>query len=159
MHNNELLIRNFYSAFQQRDYRTMGQCYADDAVFSDPVFGLLQGQELRAMWKMLCLRAQSLQLEFDPEPSQDEEYAQCKWTATYRFSSSGRMVRNEVKAYMRIAEGKILEHTDRFDLWKWSRQALGLKGSLLGWSVFFQQKIQQRARRSLAEFIAQGNLD
>ena len=135
----------------------MGRYYADDAVFSDPVFGLLQGPEVRAMWKMLCLQAGSLELTFNPAPCEDEAYAQCNWTAIYRFSGTGRLVRNEVKAYMRIEDGKILEHTDRFDLWKWSRQALGLKGTLLGWSVFFQQKIQQKARGSLQRFMAGNN--
>jgi hypothetical protein len=29
-------------------------------------------------------------------------------------------------------EGLIIEHRDHFELWRWSRQALGLKGLLLG---------------------------
>jgi ketosteroid isomerase-like protein len=35
------LIKNFYDAFHQRDWKTMGDCYADNARFHDPVFNRL----------------------------------------------------------------------------------------------------------------------
>ena len=38
------LIRAFYAAFQARDHRTMAECYAPDAMFTDPVFGQLVGR-------------------------------------------------------------------------------------------------------------------
>jgi|GEM_PF-4737977 len=59
MNGNEALINRFYTAFQQLDYKTMQDCYQDDAVFSDPVFGLLQGREVKAMWEMLCKNAKT----------------------------------------------------------------------------------------------------
>ena len=37
----------------------------------------------------------------------------------------------------------IVEQTDTFDLWRWSRQALGLKGWLLGGTSFVQNKIRE----------------
>ena len=54
---------------------------------------------------------------------------------------------------MRFRDGKIIEHTDDFDLWKWSRQALGIKGWLLGWSEFVQKKIRNSAQDSLLAFL------
>ena len=42
---------------------------------------------------------------------------------------------------------------DRFDFWKWSRQALGLPGWLLGWSSALRAKVQARAAGNLARFV------
>jgi ketosteroid isomerase-like protein len=154
MNGNEVIIRRFYTAFQQLDYTTMNNCYTTDAVFSDAVFGLLQGEELRAMWEMLCKNAKNFSLSFGDIQFLDEEYATCNWTANYTFSKTGRPVVNNVKAHMRIQNGKITEHTDKFDLWKWSRQALGLPGLLLGWSGLIQNKVHRTAKASLEKFRA-----
>ena len=59
MSNNEQIIQGFYNAFQQLDYKTMQDCYGDNPVFSDPAFGLLQGEEVKAMWEMLCKNAKN----------------------------------------------------------------------------------------------------
>lgn len=153
MEASEKIIRRFYTAFQQLDYATMQQCYAPDAVFSDPVFGLLQGAEINAMWEMLCKNAAGFSLSFSNIEWLDEEYATCRWTASYTFSATGRRVVNQVKAHMRIVNGSIAEHTDKFDLWKWSRQAMGLQGWLFGWSNFMQGKIHRTATRRLHKFM------
>ena len=154
MNGNEQVIRRFYTAFQQLDNITMLDCYSDDAIFSDPVFGILQGAELKAMWEMLCKNAKNFSLVFSGIQLLDEEYATCNWVATYTFSATGRHVVNSIKAHMRIQNGKITEHTDKFDLWKWSRQALGIPGWLLGWSGFIQNKVHNKARKSLDKFMA-----
>lgn len=39
-------------------------------------------------------------------------------------------------------------------MWKWSRQAVGLPGLLLGWSPFLKKKIQVEARMQLAKYMA-----
>lgn len=153
MDGNEQVIRRFYTAFQQLDAGMMNSCYTNDAVFSDAVFGLLQGKEITAMWEMLCKNAKNFSLEFSGISLLDEEYATCNWVAIYTFSKTGRKVTNHVKAFMRIADGKIIEHTDKFDLWKWSRQALGLPGLLLGWSGFIQNKVHHTAKKSLEKFM------
>ena len=153
MEGNERVIQRFYSAFQQLDASTMNSCYATGAVFSDPVFGLLEGSEITSMWEMLCNNAKGFSLEFSDIQLLDEEYATCQWVARYTFSKTGRRVTNHVKAYMRIQNGKITEHTDKFDLWKWSRQALGLPGVLLGWSGFIKNKVHRTARKNLEKFM------
>ena len=155
MNENEQLIARFYTAFQQLDYKTMQACYSNNAVFSDPVFGLLQGEEVKAMWEMLCRNAKDFSLAFSNIQMLDEEYATCSWTAVYTFSKTSRHVVNNVKAHLRIEQGKITEHTDKFDLWKWSRQALGIPGLLFGWSNFVQGKIHRNARKSLEKFMQQ----
>ena len=153
MQANEEIISRFYSAFQRLDYQTMIGCYSDDIIFSDPVFGLLRGEEAGYMWEMLCKNAKDFSLTFSNIQLLDEEYATCNWVATYTFSKTGRKVVNHIKAFMKLKDGKIIEHSDAFRISKWAAQALGLKGALLGWTGFMKKKIQQNARNSLVAFI------
>ena len=154
MSSNQQLIEQFYTGFQKLDYGTMQSCYGDNIIFNDPAFGILEGAEAKAMWEMLCKSAKNFSLTFSDIRLLDDEYATCKWVATYTFSRTGRMVINHIKAHMRIQEGKITEHTDQFDIWKWSRQELGLPGLLLGWSGFMKNKIRAAAHTNLEKFMA-----
>ncbi len=74
MNTNEEIIHRFYSAFQKLDATTMNDCYNDDIIFSDPVFGLLKGDEVRSMWEMLCKNAKNFSLSFSNIQAVDEEY-------------------------------------------------------------------------------------
>lgn len=154
MNNNQQVIERFYTAFQQLDYRTMQDCYSDDIVFSDPVFGLLKGEEARAMWEMLCKNAKDFRLSFGEIELLDEEYATCRWTANYTFSKTGRHVENKIKAYMKLADGKIIEHSDAFRLSTWLAQAFGFKGVLFGWTGFMKRAVQKNARKNLDGFMS-----
>lgn len=165
MDSCKALIEKFYTAFQKLDYATMNSCYSDEVVFSDPVFGLLHDDEVRAMWEMLCKNAKDFSLEFSNIQSVDEEYYTCNWTATYTFSKTGRKVTNNVKAFMKIKDarpddpvgrGKIIEHSDGFRLSKWIAQAFGWKGLWLGWTGFMKRKVQAGARKNLEMFMQQG---
>ena len=153
MNTNTQLIEKFYTSFQQLNAAGMKSCYSDDIVFFDPVFGLLKGEEANCMWQMLCKNARDFSLTYGNIVTLDEEYSTCDWVATYSFSKAGRRVVNKVKANMRIAGGKILEHSDAFSLHQWSKQAFGLSGVLFGWNSFFQRKIRNSANRSLLNFI------
>lgn len=153
MQTNDAIITKFYTAFQQRDHQTMNSCYSEDIVFSDPAFGVLRGDEARAMWEMLCKNAKDFSLSFSNIQEIDEEYATCNWTATYTFSKTGRKVVNNIKAFMRFKDGKIIEHSDAFKLSKWAAQALGWKGAFFGWMGWMQRKIQKGARANLVAFI------
>lgn len=158
MTNRDQLINNFYSAFQKLDYKGMTDCYSGDIVFFDPAFGLLRGDEAKSMWEMLCKNAKEFSLTYGNIQHLDDEYSTCDWVATYTFSKTGRKVVNKIKANMRFAGGKIVEHSDAFSLHKWASQAMGLVGWLLGWNRFFQQKIQNGARKSLMQFMKEKNL-
>ena len=157
MNANEQLIADFYTAFQKLDYKKMGDCYSDDIVFFDPVFGLLKGDAARAMWEMLCKNAKDFSLVFGNIVALDEEYYTCDWVATYTFSKTGKRVVNKIKAHMMIADGRIVEHSDGFSLHKWSMMALGFSGWLFGWNSFFQNKIKRQARKNLEKFMEQKN--
>ena len=54
----------------------------------------------------------------------------------------------------RIADGLIVDHVDEFSFWKWSRQALGPKGLVLGWTPFLRRKVGGTAKAGLDKFIA-----
>ncbi|MEO5890995.1 MAG: nuclear transport factor 2 family protein [Ferruginibacter sp.] len=153
MNTNKELINNFYSAFQKLDYNAMNRCYSTDIVFFDPVFGLLKGYEARSMWEMLCKNAKDFSLTYGNIIELDDEYCTCDWVASYTFSKTGRKVVNKIKANMRFADGKIIEHSDAFSLHKWSKQAFGLTGELFGWNSFFQRKIRNQAKKNLLKFI------
>ena len=152
MNENELLIQKFYKAFAKLDAATMNDCYTFVPVFNDPVFGILQGEEVKAMWQMLCSNAKDFNLTYSNIEC-DGEYGTCNWTASYAFLKTGRKVVNNVKAHMRIEGGYITEHTDEFDIYKWSRQALGLPGILLGWSGYLKNKIRFDAKTRLKKFM------
>ena len=157
MNNNKQTIERFYIAFQQLDYKAMQQCYSDDIIFSDPVFLLLKGEEVRAMWEMLCKNARDFSLSFSDIELIDEEYATCSWVASYTFSKTGNKVVNYVKAFMKLKDGKIIEHSDGFRLSTWAAQALGWKGVLFGWTGFMKRGIQKNARKNLAYYMQSKN--
>ncbi|VAW41084.1 Ketosteroid isomerase-related protein [hydrothermal vent metagenome] len=150
---NEQLIRKFYTAFQQRDHVGMIACYHSDVHFSDPVFTDLRGKRAIAMWHMLCERGKDLQISFDGVQANGNG-GQAHWEATYSFSASKRKVHNIIDANFRFADGLIMRHADSFDLWRWTRMALGPAGVLLGWSSFMQKKVRKTAVSGLDKFIA-----
>lgn len=151
------VINKFYSAFSKLDHAAMNSCYSDDIVFFDPVFGLLRGDQVRSMWEMLCKSAKDLHISWGNIQEPDDEYCTCDWIANYTFSKTGRHVENRIKAHMRFAEGKIIEHSDGFSLHKWSKQAFGLTGILFGWNSLFQNRIKNSARKRLLKFMENGN--
>jgi ketosteroid isomerase-like protein len=150
-HPNTELIERFYTAFQQRDAETMAACYADDVVFSDPVFGELYGEEARDMWRLLVQRAQDFSLTFEVVDA-DDRSGHARWVASYQFSQTGRQVVNRIEARFAFRDGRIVEHRDSFDLWLWLRQALGMRGTLLGWSPFVRKLIRSQARNGLKTY-------
>jgi ketosteroid isomerase-like protein len=150
---NRDLISRFYQAFQRLDAEAMVACYSDDIVFSDPVFGTLRGRDAGDMWRMLTTRAKDFSLTFD-QVRADERSACAHWVATYLFSQTGNTVVNRIEAHFVFRDGKIVEHRDQFDLWRWARQALGMKGLVLGWAPPVQNAIRRQAAKGLAQFRA-----
>jgi hypothetical protein len=131
----------------------MAACYAPEARFSDPVFPDLKGQEPGAMWRMLTGRADDLKIEL-LEHEADDDRGSARWIADYTFTQTGRPVTNDVRATFRFAQGLIAEHRDDFDFHRWSRQALGTLGMLLGWTPILRASVRRRARAGLDEFMA-----
>lgn len=127
-------------------------CYAPDVAFSDPVFPALRGDSARGMWRMLCARGKDLRIEFSAVQA-DERSGSAHWEAWYTFTSTGKPVHNIIDATFTFSNGQIASHIDRFDLYRWSRQALGVKGVVLGWTPFVQNAIRRTAARSLESYL------
>lgn len=147
------LIHQFYSSFQRKDYAGMIACYHPLIEFSDPVFTDLKGKEAGAMWHMLIERGADLTLEFSNVQAQGNT-GSAHWEADYTFSASKRPVHNVIDATFTFQDGKIIRHRDSFDLWRWSRMALGTTGVLLGWTPVVQQRVRATAMKGLRAFIA-----
>lgn len=152
MNTNEQIIEEFYAAFAAQNPETMASCYHPDVIFEDPAFGKLNGKDAADMWHMLIERAKgNLQIEFS-DIHANAQSGSAKWTATYHFSKTNRKVVNKIKAYFEFKDGLIIKHTDSFDFWNWSKQALGTPGLLLGWSSFLRKKVQQQALEALRKY-------
>lgn len=153
MHPNASLITRFYSAFQRRDAAGMIDCYDPNVTFSDPVFVSLHGARAGQMWTMLCAIGTDMQVTYH-DVNADDHAGSAHWEAIYTFSRTGRRVHNVVEAHFQFREGKIIEHRDRFSFRRWSSQALGLPGVLLGWAPLLQKKVQAESARRLSEYTA-----
>lgn len=153
MNANEETLRRFYTAFQKRDAAAMVACYAPDVRFSDPVFTDLRGPEAGSMWALLCERGKDLKIEFR-DVRADATTGSAHWEAWYTFSATGRKVHNIIDASFEFRDGKIVQHTDRFDLHRWAGLALGLPGKLLGWTPMLQNKVRAMAAKNLADYVA-----
>lgn len=149
MNPKQQIIEEFYSGFAEGNANTMVSCYHPDIRFHDPVFGTLDGQDVFDMWHMLIEKSKgNLEILFS-DVEANENNGAAKWIATYNFSKTNRHVVNHVRANFQFKDGLIIRHTDHFDIWKWSQQAFGISGLLLGWTGFMQKKIQQQALQSL----------
>ncbi|WP_035643683.1 nuclear transport factor 2 family protein [Flavobacterium sp. ASV13] len=152
MNANENLIAKFYTAFANADAKTMSECYHPKVHFIDPAFGLLKEEQVSKMWEMLLLKSKgNIKIEFSNIKA-DDFTGSARWIATYNFSKTNRNVVNTISAEFVFQDGLIIKHTDNFDVWKWSKQAFGITGLLLGWTGFFHKKIQEQALLSLKKF-------
>ena len=155
--NNQDLIKKFYTSFSKSDYERMTSCYHKDVVFQDPAFGTLRDGRPSQMWEMLLSRAKgNISISFE-DIKADENTGSARWTAIYEYGPKKRQVTNNVTAAFTFKDGKIIEHTDNFDLWSWTKQAMGPVGYLLGWSSFIKNKIQKTTNSQLDSFIAKKN--
>lgn len=151
--DHQEIIDRFYKAFSKADAETMAATYADTAEFSDPVFPRLNASEVRGMWRMLCSRASDLELSYVTRKL-DAGHYQVDWDARYTFSKTGRKVHNKITADLFLKDGLIVKHRDNFSFWRWSRQALGLPGLLLGWTPLIQGAVRKEAAKGLAKFLS-----
>jgi ketosteroid isomerase-like protein len=154
VHPNEELISRFYSAFASGDHETMAASYTDDASFSDPVFPHLSADEARAMWRMFCTSGNEIQIGFS-DVKADGRTGSARWDAHYRFPKTGRQVHNKISASFVFRDGKILRHQDDFDLYAWTRMALGPIGIALGWTPVVKGQVRKQAASQLRRFQAQ----
>lgn len=155
MNKNEEIIHRLYTALQKLDHEGMIRCYHPNAIFNDPVFELKSKEEIAGMWTMLCSRAKEFEFHYDGVKAGEYE-GKARLKAKYLFSQTDRIVHNHINAKFKFKEGLIIEHIDSFSFWRWSRQALGFPGLLMGWTSFLQKKVQKQAFINLKRFMGEG---
>lgn len=153
MTHPESVAERFYAAFARRDPAGMAACYAPDATFSDPVFPELRGERIGLMWRMLCVRGADLRVEWRLRHAAMNEVV-VDWQAWYTFRATGRPVHNRITATMQVEHGRIHRHRDAFDFHRWAAQALGWRGTLLGWAPPVRDAVRREAARALEAFAA-----
>jgi ketosteroid isomerase-like protein len=146
------LIARFYAALARRDGDAMAACYHPDVHFRDEVFDL-RGPRAGAMWRLLCDRGADLAVVASEITAHDAAGA-ARWVATYTFSQTGRRVRNDIRAAFTFRDGLIATHRDTFSFWRWSRQALGAPGWLLGWTPWLRARVATDAAKGLDAYVA-----
>jgi SnoaL-like domain len=148
-------IERLYAAFTRLDAPAMAACYAENARFDDEAFSLTGRREIGGMWAMLCDAVQAKGRDvWRLEVSAITERS-AHWEPTYRFSATGRMVHNIIDAEFEFdAAGLITRHRDRFDFWRWARQALGPAGLLLGWTPLLRSKVRTQAAANLKRYLS-----
>lgn len=150
---NTHIIEKFYTAFSEGNSSSMIACYHSEINFYDPVFGNLKGKRANKMWEMLLSKKnESTKISFD-KVSTSNSKGSANWVATYNYGKKKRRVVNEVSAKFKFKDGLIIEHIDSFDLWNWTKQALGATGFILGWSSFMKKKIRAKTNAQLDKFI------
>jgi hypothetical protein len=141
------LATRFYRAFRGLDHETMAGCYTSDARFTDPVFDLV-GPEIGTMWRALCSGSTDLEIGFDVIDGSDQS-ALVDWEARYTFPPTGRPVHNRIQTRMALENGLISRQLDQFDFYRWTRQAFGMSGALLGWTPPFKTRVRRGAVRAI----------
>jgi hypothetical protein len=150
-HPNAQLIDDFYAAFAAKDHAMMARAYADGARFSDPVFPDLDADRVRAMWRMFCTGGNEIDVTHRDVVADDDK-GSAHWEAVYVFPKTGRRVHNRIDATFAFTDGQITRHVDRFDLYRWTRMALGPVGTLLGWTPIVQNQVRAQAMAQLERF-------
>jgi ketosteroid isomerase-like protein len=139
---NEQVIREFYTALQEKDYDKLVSLYHPDATFSDPAYPDLKGDKLRSMWKLIT-SADPLDVSFRDVKANPDGTVSGHWDANYELLK-GNPIFNQIDSKFVMKDGKILSHTDSFDFAKWADQAFpGILGKAIGTRVgqFLMQKV------------------
>ncbi|SFC30048.1 Ketosteroid isomerase-related protein [Algibacter lectus] len=151
--DNKEIIEKFYTSFSNGNFEGMLECYHKDVVFEDAVFGRLEGESAFKMWEMLLSQKKGdTKISFNNIEA-NAETGKANWVAEYFYGEKKRKVINEVSTAFKFKDGKIIEHFDTFDLWKWTKQAMGTPGYLLGWTSYMKSKIQQTTNKRLDAFM------
>lgn len=155
---NKEVVERFYTAFSKSDYAVLASCLSQNIIYHDPIFGLLEADQVFNLWQMKCERLRNFSFEFSNIQELDREYVSCNWKISFFHRPTGDVVTMPGKAYMRIIDEKITEHSDGYKLSEWLAVTKGWKGKLLGWTHAMQRKEQNIYRKLLERYIKNKNL-
>lgn len=147
MNSKEIAIK-FYDAFSVANIDVLKQLYDKKLIFNDNIFVNLDYNETISMWSSLLVGNKNMSIKYEIK-KYSEKYVEVEWIADYLFTSTNRNVKNIILAKMEIDQGKIINHKDNFDFYKWSQMAFGITGVLIGWTSFFKNKVRTEAYNKL----------
>lgn len=151
--DNKEIINKFYTSFSNGNVKGMLECYHKDIVFQDAVFGKLEGERAFKMWEMLLSKKKQNTIITFNNVEATAEKGKANWVVKYEYGAKKRKVINKVQANFKFKDSKIIEHLDDFNLWKWTQQAIGPAGYLMGWTTYMKNKIQKTTKSKLDRFI------
>jgi hypothetical protein len=127
-----VVVARFYEAFGRHDFQGMACSYGPNIEFTDSIFGTLRGKRALAMWAMVVEQGKDLQVTAS-QIREEGGVTRAHWDAHYTFPFLGgrNTIDNPIDATFTIEGGKILRHTDVFDLRRWMRMALSPLGGLV----------------------------
>ncbi len=149
--SNYQLLLTFFTAFAKKDLDAMLDCYHKNVVYDDVSFGKQQQEKAKAVWRFLIKNVGEKAVITFSNIQTSATSGQANGTITYYFGK--RKITNEITATFHFQDGKIIYHKDEYNLWKWSQQAFGFVGYLIGWSLAFRWLIRWQMQRSLQAFI------
>lgn len=118
----EATVRAFYDAFTSQRWDEVGELYAPDLQYNDPLFAHHDSASTIRMWRTL-LQADDLKTTWEIT-GVDGDVVTGRWTADYNFH--GRPVHEVSESRFQIKGGRIVSHHDDFSVVAWARQALPL---------------------------------
>lgn len=155
--DNNTLIERFFDALRHKDSKQLNSFLAKDTIYTDPIMGQLEGDEVRYFWQSLCEKAQGFTLECKEMHLTKDEVV-VFWESSYVFYATQNKVKNNLKSTFKIKENKIKSQHDEFDYSKWIKQAIGNKAGFFMKGKMMQISIQKQAKLLLKAYTMSNKL-
>lgn len=149
-------LERFFDAMQRCDTEALRTSYHPALRFDDPLISTTSvGDRLDwcgMLWSPRDADGQRIwQLELE-EVRTRGALATARWNLRYRYTPTKRLIDQALHSHFSFdADGRITTQRDSFDFWRWSRQAHGLLGLLLGWTPLMWDQAREQARASLED--------
>lgn len=160
-HPHATLVRRMFESLNRLDAGAVRGCYHPNATFHDPVLSLIGQDQIAALWAMICASARSSGTLPSGQPagvrwgitlrtlSADETHGHADWDAYDRYAGAGRQTQTRIRSRFDFQDGLILRQCDDFQFWRWAHQALGWRGTLLGWTPMVRNSVRTQALSAL----------
>lgn len=147
--NDKNLIIRFMEAFAVRDFSTMKELYSQDVQFFDPLFEYVSDGAAVDMWQFRFALCEVFELTFDNYNDEGEGYHTCYYRVKWNWGKADNQVIDmKMKAYFRVRNNQITEHSDGFSVHEWCSQRFGWSGKLFGWNRIYQQSVKNKIRKA-----------
>ncbi len=135
MNNSTLLIENFKNYFKllhEADLSRLGELYADQVVFKDPVHEIRGLVELEDYFTSMCADLSDCRFEYlDEQVGEDAAYV--KWMMHFKHPRLGnRLISVRGVSHLKLGD-KIEYHEDFYDMGAMLYDQLPLLGNVTRW--------------------------